>query len=80
MKLIDFLKLAVKGLFANKLRTFLTMLGIIIGVGSVIMLMSVGAGVKTFVNQQFELIGANNIFIIPGQMGEMAMMGPGGRQ
>ena len=78
MKLIDFLKLAVKGLFANKLRTFLTMLGIIIGVGSVIMLMSVGAGVQTFVNQQFELIGANNIFIIPGQMGEMAMMGTGG--
>ena len=78
MKLIDFLKLAIKGLLANKLRTFLTMLGIIIGVGSVIMLMSVGAGVKTFVNQQFELIGANNIFIIPGQMGEMAMMGPGG--
>lgn len=78
MKIVDFLKLAVKGLLANKLRTFLTMLGIIIGVGSVIMLMSVGAGVKTFVNQQFELIGANNIFIIPGQMGEMAMMGPGG--
>jgi len=78
MKLIDFLKLAIKGLLVNKLRTFLTMLGIIIGVGSVIMLMSVGAGVQTFVNQQFELIGANNIFIIPGQMGEMAMMGPGG--
>ena len=78
MKIVDFLKLAVKGLLANKLRTFLTMLGIIIGVGSVIMLMSVGAGVQTFVNQQFELIGANNIFIIPGQMGEMAMMGPGG--
>lgn len=78
MKIVDFLKLAIKGLLANKLRTFLTMLGIIIGVGSVIMLMSVGAGVQTFVNQQFELIGANNIFIIPGQMGEMAMMGPGG--
>ncbi len=78
MKLIDFLKLAVKSLLANKLRTFLTMLGIIIGVGSVIMLMSVGAGVQTFVNQQFELIGANNIFIIPGQMGEIAMTGMGG--
>jgi len=43
MKAADFLKLAIKSLLVNKLRTFLTMLGIIIGVGSVIMLMSVGA-------------------------------------
>ncbi|MBP8591430.1 ABC transporter permease [Candidatus Shapirobacteria bacterium] len=79
MKTVDFLKLAIKSLLVNKLRTFLTMLGIIIGVGSVIMLMSVGAGVQTFVNQQFELIGSNNLFIIPGQMGEAMMMGMGGR-
>lgn len=78
MKAADFLKLAIKSLLVNKLRTFLTMLGIIIGVGSVIMLMSVGAGVQTFVNQQFEMIGSNNIFIIPGQMGEIMTMGMGG--
>jgi len=44
------------------------MLGLIIGISSVIVLMSVGAGVKTFVNQQFEMIGSNNIFIIPGKV------------
>lgn len=68
MKVIDLFKISVKALRVNYLRTFLTMLGLIIGISSVIVLMSVGAGVKTFVNQQFEMIGSNNIFIIPGKV------------
>jgi len=68
MKAIDLFKISVKALRVNYLRTFLTMLGLIIGISSVIVLMSVGAGVKTFVNQQFETIGSNNIFIIPGKV------------
>jgi putative ABC transport system permease protein len=56
---------ALRGLSANKLRSLLTILGIIIGVGAVITLVSVGEGVQTFVNQQFEDIGTNLLFVTP---------------
>ncbi|TFG69598.1 MAG: FtsX-like permease family protein, partial [Anaerolineales bacterium] len=51
---------------ANKLRAALTMLGIIIGVGAVITLMSVGEGVQAYITEQFQSIGTNLFFIIPG--------------
>jgi len=67
--------LASRSLFANRLRSFLTMLGMIIGVGSVIALMSIGAGIKTFVSDQFSLLGANNIFVVPGKVGQGGSFG-----
>jgi len=67
--------LASRSLFANRLRSFLTMLGMIIGVGSVIALMSIGAGIKTFVSDQFSLLGANNIFVVPGKVGQSGSSG-----
>ena len=45
MKFIEFFNIAIKSLLSNKLRSALTMLGMIIGVGAVIILMSVGAGI-----------------------------------
>ena len=66
MKFGESLRLALKALTANKLRAALTMLGIIIGVGAVITLMSAGEGVQAYITEQFQSIGSNLFFIIPG--------------
>ncbi len=66
MKFLESLRLALKALTANKMRSALTMLGIIIGVGAVITLMSVGEGVQSYITQQFQAIGTNLFFVIPG--------------
>lgn len=58
----------VKSLFHNKLRSFLTMLGIIIGIFSVIMLTSIGEGIKAQVTYQIESLGANLVYVFPGQV------------
>lgn len=66
---IDFLEsvsMAVRTLSANKLRSSLTMLGIIIGNASVIAMVSVGQGAQRFVNQQFQSLGTNLLFVVPG--------------
>jgi len=55
----------------NKARTFLTSLGIMIGVFSVVVLIALGLGLKNYISAQFEDLGANIIAIIPGE-------GPGG--
>ena len=65
MKLIDSLVIAIRSLFANKLRSSLTMLGIIIGVGAVITLMSVGRGAQAAVTSTFEQMGTNVLYIMP---------------
>lgn len=51
----------------NKVQTFLTSLGITIGVFSVVMLISIGLGLKNYLEQTFEDIGSNLLFIFPGQ-------------
>lgn len=56
-------RLAVEGVAANKLRAFLTALGIIFGVGAVIAMLAIGTGAKQVILAQMELIGANNIII-----------------
>ena len=52
-------KLAVKSLMSSKARAILTMLGIIIGVAAVIIITSLGNGMQTMMNEQFEKIGTN---------------------
>jgi putative ABC transport system permease protein len=52
----------------NKVRTVLTSLGILIGVFSVVMLLALGVGLKNYIQQQFEDLGANQIYIFPGQL------------
>jgi putative ABC transport system permease protein len=64
--LSESLRLALRGLAANKLRAALTMLGIIIGVSAVITLLSVGQGVEAYVTGQFQGIGSNLLFVFPG--------------
>ena len=67
MNLTENIRLALRSLIANKLRAILTMLGIIIGVAAVITLISVGEGVQQVVVSEFEGLGNNLLFVIPGQ-------------
>ncbi|NRA52266.1 MAG: ABC transporter permease, partial [Phaeodactylibacter sp.] len=60
--LFNFL-LAVEGVNANKLRSVLTALGIIFGVGAVIAMLAIGSGAKQAILDQMKLIGTNNIVI-----------------
>ncbi len=62
-------KLAFKSLFRNKTRSILTMLGIIIGVASVILLVSIGQGLQRYITEQFEQLGANLVVVVPGKVG-----------
>lgn len=64
MKFIDSLVLAIKSLFTNKLRSSLTMLGVIIGVGAVITLMSAGRGVEEGITSTMEDLGTNTLSVI----------------
>ncbi|MCK5416246.1 ABC transporter permease [Candidatus Parcubacteria bacterium] len=66
-------KQAIKALLANKVRSFLTMLGIIIGVASVIIIISIGAGAQSFILAQIESIGADKIGIFPGKSDDDSM-------
>lgn len=68
MKLRVSLKSSIKSLMHNKLRSILTMLGIIIGIFSVIMLTSIGEGVKNKVTSQVESLGANLLYVLPGKV------------
>jgi putative ABC transport system permease protein len=75
--ILESLRLAFRALTANKLRAALTMLGIIIGVGAVITLMSAGEGVQVYIEEQFQGMGSNLLFVIPGSE-EESMTGPPG--
>jgi len=66
MNLVLLLKTSLKVLRANQRRTFLTVLGIIIGIASVIVVMSVGAGAQSLVLDQINSVGSNLIAIMPG--------------
>ncbi len=59
-------KIALRALANNKLRAFLTMLGIIIGVASVITMLAIGQGSKRSIQQQISEMGSNMIMIYPG--------------
>jgi putative ABC transport system permease protein len=60
------LSLALKAIFVNKTRSFLTMLGVIIGVGSVVLLTSIGTGLQVYVKKQFSELGSNVLYVTPG--------------
>ena len=58
--------MSLKAIASNKLRSFLTTLGIIIGVFSIIVLVSIGSGIQTYVTSQISSLGSNIIDILPG--------------
>ncbi len=63
-----YLTSAFTDLAKNKGRTALTSLGIVIGVYSVVLLLSLGEGLKVYIEQQFESLGTNLIFVVPGKI------------
>jgi len=65
MNLLGLLRLAYNSLNRNRLRSFLTMLGIIIGVASVIAMLAIGQGSKKSIEEQITSIGTNMLFISP---------------
>ncbi|MEY3334631.1 MAG: hypothetical protein RLZZ176_2934 [Cyanobacteriota bacterium] len=69
MDILESVKMATTTLLANKLRSSLTMLGIIIGNASVIAMIGIGEGTQTLANKQFQSLGPNTLFIVPGSPG-----------
>lgn len=66
MNITESLKMALSTLRANKLRSSLTMLGIVIGNASVIAMVGVGQGAQKLAAEQFESLGPNVLFVVPG--------------
>lgn len=70
MLLYENIKIATNAILTNKIRAFLTMLGIIIGVAAVITLMAMGEGVRKGVASEIESIGSNFIVVMPGKVSD----------
>lgn len=70
MIILEVLQLSFTALRANKVRSFLTMLGIIIGVSAVILLISLGSGLQNYITEQFESLGTDLLYVLPGQVGQ----------
>ncbi len=78
MNIVESLRVALRGLKVNKLRSFLTMLGIIIGVGAVIVMVAIGQGAKNSVTNQIQGLGSNLLIISPGQSNSGGVRGGAG--
>lgn len=68
MRLAEALRVAVTALRANRLRSALTMLGVIIGVAAVIVLVGLGTGAQQTVTSQVQGLGSNLLFVVPGKI------------
>jgi putative ABC transport system permease protein len=66
MKKANLVRVAVQSIRKNKMRTLLTMLGIVIGVGAVIVMVAVGNGAQSRIQQQIQNLGTNMIIVTPG--------------
>lgn len=75
MNFINLFKVALRAVASNKFRSFLSMLGIIIGVAAVIIMMAIGQGSKESIRENISQMGTNMIMIRPGaeQMGGVRM-------
>ncbi|MGQ9800267.1 MAG: ABC transporter permease [Candidatus Saccharicenans sp.] len=66
MKILRILRVSMRALARNKMRSFLTILGIIIGVAAVIAMVSIGEGAKKGIEERFASMGTNLLFVYPG--------------
>ena len=66
MSFTNLIKIAIKAILSNKARSFLSMLGIIIGVGAVIVMMAIGQGSKQSIREELSTMGTNLLTIRPG--------------
>jgi len=76
MKINDALRTAYEGISSAKVRTMLTMLGIVIGISSVMILMSLGASAQALIIDQVQGVGSNLIFVVPGASKGSKMAAP----
>ncbi|MCE5210326.1 MAG: ABC transporter permease [Deltaproteobacteria bacterium] len=74
------LKIALRALWVNKMRSALTMLGIIIGVSAVIIMLAIGTGVSRKISSQISSIGSNLIIVVPGSFTQGGVRLGGGSQ
>jgi len=72
--MLDFFGLAVKSIKHRKIRSWLTMIGIFIGIAAVVSLISLGDGMRSAINAEFEKMGSDKIIVIPGAAGGIGMM------
>jgi putative ABC transport system permease protein len=78
MNPMEGVRVALDALGANKLRTALTMLGMVIGVGAVIALLSIGQGMQAGITAQIRSLGTNLLFVTPGAKREGGVRGQAG--
>ncbi|AVT30054.1 MULTISPECIES: ABC transporter permease [unclassified Plantactinospora] len=68
MRIAEAWRVALDALRANRLRSMLTMLGVVIGVAAVVVLVAIGTGAKREVEQQVEGLGSNLLVVVPGRL------------
>jgi putative ABC transport system permease protein len=78
MKMLNIILSAFRALQRNKMRSFLTMLGIIIGVGAVIAMLAIGQGAEISVKDQIAALGSNVLIIFPGSQQQGGIRGGAG--
>src|SRR5512136_2178684 len=78
LNLAQNIRSALRALMANKLRSALTMLGIVIGVGAVVALVSIGSGAQASITNRIQGIGANLITVFSGTRNQFTPSGAGG--
>ena len=76
----DYLRLSMKSLRHRSLRSWLTVLGIVVGVAAVVALIAIGEGMQRAVEQQFETIGYNTVIVFPAGEGTVGGEGAPGQQ
>jgi putative ABC transport system permease protein len=78
MRAVNLFKIATRSLTRNKLRVFLTMLGIIIGVGSVIAMLAIGQGSRENIKASISSLGVNSVIVYPGSLNQGGVHGGAG--
>src|SRR5689334_7219209 len=68
MRLAEAWRVALEGLRANRLRSVLTMVGIVVGVAAVFALVAIGTGTKQLIERQVEGLGSNLLIVVPGRL------------
>lgn len=69
MRSTELFRISLEALRVNRMRSLLTMLGVIIGVWAVVVLVAIGSGARNMVQGEIEGLGSNIIFVVPGELG-----------
>ena len=72
MDIKDILKMAISGLTTHKIRTMLTVLGIVIGIAAITIVTSLGGSAEGFILGELESFGSNSAFVVPGKEGDFS--------